>query len=45
MTRRKRETETYDPTFTIYVNAAPDRAWLKEIAIPENIIANSEVAR
>jgi hypothetical protein len=42
--RRKGKAETYEPTLTIYVDAGADRASLKEIAIPDNIIVNSEVA-
>ena len=38
------EAETYDPTLTIYVDASADSAWLKETAIPDNIIIDSEVA-
>lgn len=42
--RRRGKAETYDPTLTIYVDVGADRAWSKQIVIPENIIANSEIA-
>jgi hypothetical protein len=41
--RRKGEAETYEPTLTIYVDADADGVWLREIAIPDNIVVSSEV--
>jgi hypothetical protein len=43
MMRRKAEAETYDPTFTIFVDPAADRSWWKDIVIPGHVVVNSEV--
>lgn len=43
MTRQKGQAETLEPVLTIYVGASDDLALLKQIRIPDNLIATSEV--